>query len=258
MRIDLYLFQNNYTKSRQKAKDLIEKGSVILDGITVNKPSFEIDVTKEHSIIINDDCQYVSRGGLKLEALLNQCKYLIQDKICIDIGASTGGFTHCLLLNGAKKVYAIDSGTSQLDPMLKEDARVTSIEGLNARNISIEDIDEIVDVITIDVSFISQTLIVPSAIKLLKTEGVYLSLIKPQFEAGKSNIGKGGIVKDKKARLQAVQRVIDACSSLSLKCITFIKSPILGGDGNVEYLALFSRVGEEINSEIIKKIVLNT
>ena len=255
MRLDLYLFQKGYVKSRQRAKSLIESGNVHINDILVQKPSFDMDENSLPDIKIVDDCPYVSRGGLKLEKILNITKIGVLDKVCLDIGASTGGFTHCLLLNGAKRVYAVDSGTDQLSPVLKADERVISIENYNARNISCDLINEKVDVITIDVSFISQNLILPNASKLLKDDGIYISLIKPQFEVGKSNIGKGGIVKDKKARLLAVNSVIECARGNSLICNTLIKSPIQGGDGNIEYLACFSLGGICVTDDYIKKIV---
>lgn len=255
MRLDLFLFQNGYVKSRQKAKTLIEGRCVKVNSQTITKASFDISESEEQKIEVIDTCPYVSRGGLKLEEILKTSEICVSGKVCVDIGASTGGFTHCLLLNGAKKVYAIDSGTNQLDSTLKEDNRVISIENFNARNISNSDIGEKVDIITIDVSFISQNLIMPNAFKLLNDAGVYLSLIKPQFEVGKANIGKGGIVKDKKARLHAVLSVVECAKANSLICNAFIKSPISGGDGNVEYLASFSKYGEEVNQDTIKKIV---
>lgn len=256
MRLDLYLFENNYVKSRQKAKSLICDGCVKIDSKIIQKPSYDVDVNADHTIEINDTCPYVSRGGLKLESIIKATQVSIQDKVCLDIGASTGGFTHCLLLNGAKKVYAIDSGTNQLDKMILNDERVTSIENYNARNLELSDIGEYADVITIDVSFISQNLIIPAASKLLKDDGIYLSLIKPQFETTKSSIGKGGIVKDKKARFHAVMSVINCAKSNNLSCFSFIKSPIQGGDGNIEYLAAFSRHATSLNEDLIKKIVL--
>lgn len=253
MRIDLYLYQNGFVKSRQKAKSLIEGGAVKVNGNIITKPSF--DITSDDNLIeIDDMCPYVSRGGLKLDAILKITNADINDKVCLDIGASTGGFTHCLLLNGAKKVYSVDSGTNQLASELLNNPRVISIEGFNAREISIEDIGETVDIITIDVSFISQNLIMPNASKLLKDDGIYFSLIKPQFEVGRALIGKGGIVKDKNARSFAIKSVIDCASQCGLVCTMLTKSPIQGGDGNVEYLATFSRFGQKISEDVIKKI----
>lgn len=253
MRADLYLFQNGYVKSRQKAKSLIEEGNVKINGTVISKPSVEIG-NDEIIVEIQDACPYVSRGGLKLEAILKLTDARVENKVCLDIGASTGGFTHCLILNGAKRVFAVDSGTAQLDSMLLKDSRVVSMENYNARNLCIEDIGELVDIITIDVSFISQNLIMPSAASLLNEDGIYYSLIKPQFEVGRALIGKGGIVKDKKARLFAIKSVLECARQCGLVCTMLCKSPIQGGDGNVEYLAMLSKNGCWISDEYIKKI----
>lgn len=255
MRLDIYLYQFGYLKSRQKAKSLIELENVKVNGKIVNKPSYEIDETIKYEIEIIQDCPYVSRGGLKLEGILSYGNVIPEGKVCIDIGASSGGFTDCLLKKGAVKIYAIDSGTNQLDPILKNDSRVVSIENYNARNLSFDDIGEFVDIITIDVSFISQTLIMPNAFRLLKNDGIYISLIKPQFEAGRQNIGKGGIVKDKNARFLSIMRVIESAKALSFNCNCLIESPIAGGDGNIEYLAIFSKQGKEIDTNHIKKLI---
>lgn len=254
MRADLYLFQNGYVRSRQKAKSLIEDGHVKINGKIINKPSIEI-YDGENQVEIEDTCPYVSRGGLKLEAILELAKADVHDKVCLDIGASTGGFTHCLLLKGAKKVFAVDSGTDQLASVLKNDERVISIENYNARNLCTEDIGELVDIITIDVSFISQNLIMPNASKLLKNDGIYFSLIKPQFEVGRALVGKGGIVKDKKARRIAINSVLECAKQCGLVCTMLCKSPIQGGDGNVEYLATLSKFGNWVSEEQIKKVV---
>ena len=257
MRLDVYLFQNNFVKSRQKAKSLIEGGNVSIDGTVITKASYEVDALCEHNISVNDDCIYVSRGGLKLEAILKCANIDVNNLVCLDIGASTGGFTDCLLKSGAKKVFSVDSGTNQLDISLRNNDKVVSIENFNARNIDIETIGTLVDIITIDVSFISQTLIMPNALKLLNDNGVYISLIKPQFEVGKANIGKGGIVKNKHAVLSAIDNIVSFADASSFICTSFIKSPILGGDGNTEYLAVFSRNGKQISYNEIKKTVLN-
>lgn len=255
MRLDVYLFQRGFTKSRERAKVLVEEGNVKVNGVTVSKPSYALDDNAEYSIEMFDDCPYVSRGGLKLERILNDTGISVDGCTCIDIGASTGGFTHCLLLNGARKVYAIDSGTNQLDETLKNDDRVISKEGYNARTIEIDHIGELADIITIDVSFISQTLILPNALRLLKDGGYYLSLIKPQFEVGKSNVGKNGIVKDSNARYIAVKKVIDGAAACLFNCCYLAKSPIKGGDGNIEYVAAFSKLEESIDECTIKRIV---
>ena len=163
MRLDVYLFSNNYVKSRQKAKTLIEEGNVSVNSVIIKKPSFEIDEFVEYDIQINDSCPYVSRGGLKLEKMLSILNFDLIGKVAIDIGASTGGFTHCLLLNGISKVYSIDSGSNQLHESLLNDNRVESIENFNARDLTIDDIGQLVDLIVCDVSFISQTYIIEVA-----------------------------------------------------------------------------------------------
>ena len=257
MRADVYLYTFGYVKSRQKAKTLIESGYVYLNGDKILKPATELSENLEYEIEVKDPCPYVSRGGLKLEKILDTYSIDVSGKTAIDIGASTGGFTHCLLIYGADKVYAIDSGTNQLDEMLLDDERVISIENYNARNICVEDIGELADIITVDVSFISQTYILYPAVRLLKDDGIYIGLIKPQFEVGREKLGKGGIVKDKKSRLFAVNKIIDCARSCELKCTGFIRSPIEGGDGNIEFVAIFSKNGKEINEEYIRKTVLN-
>lgn len=257
IRLDLYLTNFGYVKSRQKAKSLIEGGFVTVNSKTITKPSFVVDEQQNLDIEISDPCPYVSRGGLKLEKILDEYPISLVEKIAMDIGASTGGFTDCLLQHGIRTVYAIDSGTNQLDESLKNDSRVISIENYNARNITYDDIGVYFDVITVDVSFISQTYILPSAVRLLNDTGVYMSLIKPQFEVGRENIGKGGIVKNLEFRLAGVKRVVDCANENGFKCVYFSTSPIFGGDGNVEYLAVFSKSSTStVDNNTIKNIVL--
>ncbi len=238
MRADLYLVENGYVKSRTAARKFIENGHVIIDSRPVKKPAEEI-FAGEHTVELLETERYVSRGGLKLEGALRAFDVSVQGKRAADIGASTGGFTDCLLQAGAEHVYAIDSGRDQLDPDLILDERVTSMEGVNARYLTPEDIGGTVDLVVMDVSFISQTLILPAVAALLCDGGAYIGLIKPQFEAGRSAVGKGGIVKNTKDRRAAVQRVLDAAAALGLALHGLTVSPIEGGDGNVEYLAYF-------------------
>ena len=252
MRADLFLYNLGYVKSRQKAKNLIEGGNVKINSIVIKKPSFEINEAVENIVEITDDCPYVSRGGLKLAKMLDVLKVDLKDKVALDIGASTGGFTHCLLLAGAKKVFAIDSGTNQLDELLENDSRVVSLEGFNARNLTFEDLGESVNIAVADVSFISQTYIMPIANELLDKEGLYIGLIKPQFEVGKGKIGKGGIVKEKKYRHEAILKIFECGKMLGLNCLDIIESPIQGGDGNIEYLIAFTK------EKIEKQIDINT
>lgn len=255
MRLDVYLCEYGYVASRQKAKGLIEDGNVSIDGKNPKKPSYDVVATVEHKIEILNNCPYVSRGGLKLEKILNTLKCDLHGKVAIDIGASTGGFTDCLLQNSVSRVYAIDSGTNQLHKSLLNDPRVVSKEKLNARELTVDLIGELADVITCDVSFISQAYIIPVAVKLLKENGIYIGLIKPQFEVGKSKIGKNGIVKEQKYRKEAVEKIYNCARQNDLNCISFCKSPIFGGDGNIEYLVVFSKNGNNLTIEHIKKIM---
>ena len=247
MRLDLFLVDKAYTESRQKAQRLIKNGCVSIDGKVITKPSDDIDEKIEHSVDITEteNERYVSRGGLKLEGALDAFKLSPNGLVCADIGASTGGFTDCLLQKGAKKVFAFDSGSDQLHSKLKNDERVVSKEGFNARYITPADIGEAVDLVVMDVSFISQTLIIPAIVRLLKTNGVFVTLIKPQFEAGRSALGKNGIVKRKEDRLAAVKRVVDCAFDNGLSIKGLVKSPIKGGDGNEEFLAAFVLTNEE-------------
>ena len=243
MRIDLYLFQKGHTDSREQARRLIEAGAVCFDGTPVKKPSLAVDEAIEHRVeIIRPAAErYVGRGGLKLERALAYFAIDPSHMTAVDIGASTGGFTDCLLQNGAERVYAVDSGEGQLHPRLRADSRVVNIEKCNARSMTEETLGERVDLAVMDVSFISQTCILPVLPLLLKEEGLLISLIKPQFEAGRSAVGKGGIVRRREHREAAIRRVLEGADAVGLTCIALTVSPITGGDGNIEYLALFCR-----------------
>ncbi len=236
MRIDVYLAENGYAPSRQRARLMIESGCVTVDGVTVRKPSTPI-ADGEHTVTVSDPLAYVGRGGLKLEAALDAFAIDPQDCVALDIGASTGGFTDCLLQRGARLVYAVDSGEGQLSSKLREDVRVVSRERLNAREMTLDDIGgRRVNLVVMDVSFISATYLLPRFPELMTPAAHAVCLIKPQFEVGKSLLGKGGLVKDPAARLYAVERVCDAARSLGLIPTGLIPSPIAGGDGNREFL----------------------
>lgn len=243
MRADLYLFQKGYTDSREQARRLIEAGAVRVDGIPVKKPSLALDEEGEHVVeIIRPAAErYVGRGGLKLERALSYFAIDPAHMTAVDIGASTGGFTDCLLQNGADRVYAVDSGEGQLHPRLRADSRVVNIEKCNARSMTEETLGERVDLAVMDVSFISQTCILPVLPFLLRENGLLISLIKPQFEAGRSAVGKGGIVRRREHREAAIRRVLEGAAASGLSCVGLTVSPITGGDGNIEYLALFCR-----------------
>lgn len=243
MRADLYLVENGYVKSRTAARKYIEEGHALIDGVPVAKPSQDI-AQGEHNVEILERERYVSRGGVKLEGALRTFGIDVRGMRAADIGASTGGFTDCLLQAGAAHVYAIDSGRDQLDPDLMLDERVCCMEGVNARYLQPGDLGGLVDIVVMDVSFISQTLILPTVASLLHDGGVYVGLIKPQFEAGRSALDKHGIVKNAKHRRAAVERVLDAAQLAGLQLCGLTTSPISGGDGNIEYLAYYIK-GEQ-------------
>ena len=240
MRIDIFLAENGYAQSRTEAKNLINSGAVTVNGSIVTKPSY--DVCGDETIAVSRESQkYVSRGGFKLECAIRSFDFLIEGRLALDVGASSGGFTDCLLKNGAKHVLAVDTGYGQLSPMLLQDERVTSIENFNARYMTPSDLPYTPDIAVMDVSFISATYIIPAVYDCLAKDGDFICLIKPQFEVGKSGLGKGGIVKNAKLRDMAVHKVIEFAKSQGFLFIEKIESPISGGDGNIEYLAHFRK-----------------
>ena len=247
MRVDLYLTEKGYVQSRKKAQTLIEEGKVSVDGHAIQKSSQQID-DGEHTVEIlqSDEVRYVGRGGLKLEAALDAFAIDVHNKVALDIGASTGGFTDCLLQRGAKLVYAIDAGVGQLAKSLLTNPSVVSIEKLNARTLAPEHIDGTrADLIVMDVSFISATYILPQFPALMADQGEAICLIKPQFEVGRAMIGKGGIVRDKAAHADAIKRVSTVAENVGLYPIALIPSPIEGGDGNREFLLHLVRECEQ-------------
>ena len=254
MRLDLFLYEKGLAKSRSFAKTLISDGYVEVNNLIQKKPSY---IVSDSDVVKVTGCpyEYVSRGGLKLEAALNCFNIDVSGMTAVDIGASTGGFTHCLLLRGAKKVYAVDIGHDQLDNSLVNDCRVINLEGVNARYLATEDLGELCDMAVSDISFISQTYIIPRIKGILRANGIYVALIKPQFECGKSGLNKNGIVRDKKTRYDAVKKVIDCIIDNGLFVAELIKSPIEGGDGNIEFLVLCTQnPGNLITDNQIKEV----
>ena len=246
MRIDVYLTQYGHTPSRARAQQLISSGQIQLDGTPVTKAGMAVDENISHTVEIAQDIPFVGRGGCKLEAALDAFGLSANDAVAVDIGASTGGFTDCLLRRGARKVYAVDSGSGQLAPALLADERVVNMEKCNARYLSPDALGEDfvahggADVVVMDVSFISQTYIHPVIKSLLKQDGFAVTLIKPQFEVGREYLGKSGIVKQPKWRRAAVEKILDSAAAVGLAATKLIRSPIEGGDGNVEYLVLLA------------------
>ena len=246
-RLDKLLVERGLVPSRERAQALILAGKVMVDGQKLEKAGSA--VSPDASIrLLGDDLKYVSRGGLKLEKALEHWKIDVQGKICADIGASTGGFTDCLLQHSAARVIAIDTGFGQLDFKLRQDGRVRLLEKTNARYLKKEDVGEWVDFIAVDVSFISATVVLPAVVRALFPESAreragreLVVLVKPQFELGRGRVGKGGIVRDKVAQLAVVEKVRSAVLALRFTHSDVIESPILGAEGNREFL-LYARI----------------
>ncbi len=257
MRADVFLSTFGHTDSRKKAQDLIAAGAVRIDGVTVKKASALVNEEVPHTVDIDEVFKYVSRGGMKLEAALDIFKINVSGKRAVDVGASTGGFTHCLLSRGAACVYAVDSGIGQLHPSLLCDSRVISVEHFNARELDDSVTEGKCDIAVMDVSFISQTLLIPNVASVVRDGGIFVSLIKPQFEAGRAALGKGGIVHSSAYRYLAAKRVLEGALSNGFEPVGLIPSPIEGGDGNKEYLAYFIKrncLVPCIDDKMIKKI----
>lgn len=252
MRLDSYLVAKGYVNSRERAKRLILARAVTVDGRVVDKPA--TDVVGEPVICVTEE-EFVGRGGEKLKAALSLFFVDPTGVRALDVGASTGGFTHCLLTNGAAAVVALDAGCDQLHPTLRADARVTNVEKYNARALSKDDVG-CFDLVVMDVSFISATYILPRFPDVLLPHGKAIVLIKPQFEAGRGALNKKGIVKDPRDRIFAISRVLNAAREVGLVCHGLAPSPIRGGDGNEEYLAFFTLDGEGIAQGAVEKVVL--
>ena len=243
MRIDTYLFENAFFESREKAKKAISDGRITVNGKTVTKPSVDVSDNDQITVAPSDRTEYVGRGGIKLEHALDTFKIDVNGKRAIDIGASTGGFTDCLLKRGVQRVYAVDIGHDQLHPSLVADERVVNLEGVNAREMTSELVESsLVDIAVSDLSFISQKLVIPVASNVLAVGGIYIILIKPQFEAGREHLNKNGIVKSEKVRLKVVSDILEFSKSCGYEVIGSTASPIEGGSGNTEYLAVLKRI----------------
>ena len=232
-RLDRLILARGLTESREKAQALIMAGEVLVNGQKAAKPGHAVADDSRIEILARPP--YVSRGGLKLAGALAHFAIDVARRICLDIGASTGGFTDALLQAGAVRVHAVDVGAGQIDWKLRTDPRVVLHEGINARALKFEDIGERVDIIACDVSFISVTLILPAAVPLLRPAGQMVILIKPQFEAGRGQVGKGGIVRDPAVHQAACERVARAVRELGFET-SMMESPILGAEGNKEFL----------------------
>ena len=253
-RLDVLLIERGFFDSREKAKAVIMAGEVFVNGQREDKAGSKFD--KEADLEVKGKAlRYVSRGGLKLEKAVEVYKLDLADKVCIDIGSSTGGFTDCMLQNGAAKVYAIDVGTNQLAWKLREDRRVVSMEKTNIRYVTEDDLPEKADFASVDVSFISLTKVLKAAVNLLNTDAEMVCLIKPQFEAGREKVGKKGVVRDFSVHKEVIKLVINFALSLNflIKGLTF--SPVKGPEGNIEYLLYIQKKNEIMNETMIDKIL---
>ncbi|MFO7554223.1 MAG: TlyA family RNA methyltransferase [Desulfobacterales bacterium] len=233
-RLDLVILEKGFVRSRQRAKALIMAGKVLVNNHVVDKPG-SIVLSDDDIVLKGKDHRYVSRGGLKLEKALQVLGVDITGFVCLDIGASTGGFTDCLLQHGASHVYAVDVGYGQLAWELRQDPRVVVIERTNIRYMQPEAVPQLVDLITIDVSFISLKKVVPEVVKFLKKGARILALIKPQFEVGKGNVGKGGVVQAPELHNDVIENLSDFFLNIHLVREFVIPSPILGPKGNREF-----------------------
>ncbi|MEO7971230.1 MAG: TlyA family RNA methyltransferase [bacterium] len=242
-RIDKLLVQRGLAESRAKAQAMVMAGVVLVNEQRIDKPSDSISVNAEIRIKGGDEpsSRYVGRGGLKLEAALREFPIDATGLDCLDVGASTGGFTDCLLQRGARNVVSIDVGHNQIDWRLRTDPRVEVREGVNARYLAPSDFKNLFDLIVMDVSFISATKIFPAIVPLLKADGRLIVLIKPQFEVGRGEVGKGGIVRDPEKHARVIAEVNQAAKELGLLARNVIESPLRGADGNVEFLALYEQ-----------------
>ncbi len=240
IRLDILLFEKGLTESREKSRALILAGSVLVNGIVVDKAGTNIKTDSDLKIL--EKMPYVSRGGLKLEHALEELNINVKGKTAMDAGASTGGFTDCLLQNGAIKVYAIDVGYGQFHWKLRNDERVALLEKTNIRYLEKNAVQDEIDIAVIDVSFISLLKVIPKIMEFLKTPGEIVALIKPQFEAEKKDIGKGGVIKDEKKRLEIVEKIKSESGKMGLECHGAVKSPIKGPKGNVEYLIYLKKI----------------
>lgn len=263
-RLDVLLVKKGFYQSRERAKASIMAGIVYVDGQKSDKAGNMIDENAEITVKENI-CPYVSRGGLKLEKAMKLWDFPLDDTVCMDIGASTGGFTDCMLQKGAKKVYAVDVGYGQLDYKLRIDERVVNMEKCNIRYVEPKDIADPIDFISIDVSFISLKLVLPVASKLLTENGHLVCLVKPQFEAGREQVGKKGIVRDRNVHREVIENVAGYALDSGLYPVGLTFSPVTGAKGNIEYLMHLSKCAPEgftqeeaqnmLSEETILKIV---
>lgn len=243
-RLDVLLVQRGLAPSREKAKAIIMSGIVFVDNEREDKAGTFFD-EKVNIEVRGKTLKYVSRGGLKLEKAMDAFGVALKDKICMDVGASTGGFTDCMLQNGAVKVYSVDVGHGQLAWKLVQDERVVCMDRTNIRYVTPEDIDDVIEFASIDVSFISLTKVLLPVRNLINRDGQIVCLIKPQFEAGRENVGKKGVVREKKIHIEVIEKVIEYAKSIGFGIINLDFSPVKGPEGNIEYLLYLQKIMED-------------
>jgi len=251
IRLDLMLNAKGLAASREKARAMILAGEVRIDGHLADKPGLKVEETAELTIESRKG-QYVSRGGFKLQRAIEDFQVDFLGKVVLDVGASTGGYTDCALQNGALSVYALDVGYGQLDWSLRNDERVRVMERTNIRYTTLNDLGERVDIITMDVSFISTRLIFPVLYDLLQEDGEVISLIKPQFEAGKDKVGKKGVVRNPAVHKEVLEQCISAAAAVNFVCVNVSYSPIKGPQGNIEFFIHLKKRGDPIESLVAK------
>lgn len=241
LRLDELLIKNNLFESRTRAQAAIIAGLILVDNQKIEKPGIKVEETAQIRVL-GDACPYVSRGGLKLEKALVDFKIDVSDLTAADIGAGTGGFTDCLLKHGAKKVYAIDVGYGQIDWKLRNDTRVVVMERKNARDLTAGDLNEKIDLAVMDVSFISILKVLPAVRNILKEGGDVITLVKPQFEAGREEVPRGGVIRNSNVHKKVLEKVKAGTQELGFKYLGEIQSPITGKDGNIEYFLHLRRI----------------
>ncbi len=250
-RLDILLVELSLAPSREKAKTLIMSGNVFVGGQREDKAGTKVNKALE-IIVKSNPNPYVSRGGFKLEKALQQYPIVLEDKICMDVGASTGGFTDCMLQNGAKKIYAIDVGRGQLDWKLRQDTRVVCMEKTNIRYVTPEQISDPIDFVSIDVSFISLLKVLPTVKQLIREQCEMICLIKPQFEAGREKVGKKGVVRDPLIHKEVLIRILSESVQMGFEFLGLEYSPIKGPEGNIEYLLYVRKHAVDVSYESFK------
>ncbi len=239
-RLDVLLVERGIASSRERARAMIMEGNVLVSGVPLTKAGMMVD-TDSSLELKGGDIPYVSRGGLKLEAALAHFGLDIRDAVAMDVGSSTGGFTDCMLQKGARRVYCVDVGYGQLSWSLRNDQRVVLLERTNIRHLERERVPEVIDLVTIDVSFISLRKVMPRVMEFIGENGRILALVKPQFEVGRGEVGKGGIVRDEEKRTGAVNSIREFAQGLGLKTLGVFQSPVPGQKGNIEYFLYLGR-----------------